>query len=159
YERRGSCEAAAGQKQSDQATARRQATTAAGIETHCLEVSLAIRWLAVRSDPAATNQSEPRRALLMNATWRDQAGSAWKRAAGVFSGFVDRVVDTVLSSVVRRSRGEPRQTPRVRTLQSLLRSVVRYGLIVVVSVTVLDACGFHLSAVLAGAGVVGMAVG
>ncbi len=76
------------------------------------------------------------------------------------------IVYVVLSKAIRLAAGaaerriesEPHRQ-RVKTLILLGESVVRYGVIIAAGITVLGQLGFNLAPVLAGAGIVGLAVG
>ncbi len=76
-----------------------------------------------------------------------------RRAAG-------RLMDAVLTSPTRRqAEGDSGQVARLRTLQSLLRSLVNYTLLFIAVVMVLEVVGLNIGALIAGAGVAGMAIG
>jgi small conductance mechanosensitive channel len=71
-----------------------------------------------------------------------------------------KVIDTLLASIIARSGpGREGQAARLRTLQGLLKSVAGYLLAFIAGATILDALGLNIGALLAGAGVAGMAIG
>src|SRR5262249_5012711 len=85
-----------------------------------------------------------------------------------------RAIDAVLASIIARSTQAQTGYPpgraafrvggidgaaRLRTLQALLRSTVNYLLIFIAGMMIFDTLGINISAVLAGAGVAGMAIG
>jgi len=71
-----------------------------------------------------------------------------------------KMIDTVLASIIARSaQGREGQAGRLRTLQGLLKSIAGYLLAFIAGATILDALGLNIGALLAGAGVAGMAIG
>lgn len=70
----------------------------------------------------------------------------------------DAVIERHLASIDRNGRAVQRSA-RVRTLLPLLRSVVMVTLIILVTLTLLSELGLNIGPLLAGAGVVGVAVG
>ncbi|MBI3910076.1 MAG: mechanosensitive ion channel family protein [Armatimonadetes bacterium] len=70
-----------------------------------------------------------------------------------------RGLDAVTTKMAARVSAGSNYTARLRTLQALLRSLVSYGLGFVAFVMVLNTLGLNVAAILAGAGVVGLAVG
>jgi small-conductance mechanosensitive channel len=71
-----------------------------------------------------------------------------------------RVISAVVAAVIQRSaRGREAQAARLRTMQGLLRSVANYLLAFIAGISVLQAVGLNVGALLLGAGVAGMAVG
>lgn len=73
---------------------------------------------------------------------------------------VVRTGDAAISRLLKEKEGD-RLLPgqRVNTLRTLLRSLLRYGVYFIVFVTILNLLGVKVEAILAGAGVVGLAVG
>src|SRR5204863_4112792 len=80
-------------------------------------------------------------------------------------GFIiDRVVSITSEGLTRHIRKDGSELQRVRfqraeTLSSILNSVVRIAIIAIVVMTVLDQIGINIGPILAGAGVIGLAVG
>lgn len=70
-----------------------------------------------------------------------------------------RALDAVLNPLLARSRQEgPGGAARLETLAVLSRSSVRYALLFVLVVTLLSAVGIEITAILASAGVAGLAI-
>lgn len=73
-----------------------------------------------------------------------------------------RIAERVIDQVVERTRqagARAAQERRVHTLAAVARSVVRYAINFVVITTALSALGINTASILAGAGIVGLAVG
>lgn len=70
-----------------------------------------------------------------------------------------RALDAVLVSLAARARAEGEASvTRIRTLELLARSAIRYALLFVVAVTLLSELGINVATILTGAGVAGLAI-
>lgn len=72
-----------------------------------------------------------------------------------------RTGDAAINRILKEKEEGDRLLPgqRLSTLRTLLRSLIRYGVYFIVFVTILNLLGVKVEAILAGAGVVGLAVG
>ncbi|MDP2859890.1 MAG: mechanosensitive ion channel [Bacillota bacterium] len=77
----------------------------------------------------------------------------------VLGNLVIRVGSAVINRVIAARKPGAPGLPRVRTMAALLRSVLKYAVDFVVLVSVLELVDIKTSSVLAGAGIVGLAVG
>ena len=69
------------------------------------------------------------------------------------------VASALIERTIRRLDGEAKRNARLRTFLPLLKTVIFVALVIVVGLTVLSEVGVNIAPLLAGAGVVGLAIG
>ena len=79
-------------------------------------------------------------------------------AKKVITGFIDNLFHNKLSASMKQNENIPLEEKRLKTLSKLFKSIATYVIYFIAIITCLDMVGFSIMTILAGAGVVSLAV-
>ena len=79
-------------------------------------------------------------------------------AKKVITGFIDNLFHNKLSASMKQNENIPLEEMRLKTLSQLFKSIATYVIYFIAIITCLDMVGFSIMTILAGAGVVSLAV-
>lgn len=79
-------------------------------------------------------------------------------AKKVITGFIDNLFHNKLSANMKQNENIPLEEKRLKTLSKLFKSIATYVIYFIAIITCLDMVGFSIMTILAGAGVVSLAV-
>lgn len=79
-------------------------------------------------------------------------------AKKVITGFIDNLFHNKLSASMKQNENIPLEEKRLKTLSKLFKSIATYIIYFIAIITCLDMVGFSIMTILAGAGVVSLAV-
>ena len=79
-------------------------------------------------------------------------------AKKVITGFIDNLFHNKLSASMKQNENIPLEEKRLKTLSNLFKSIATYVIYFIAIITCLDMVGFSIMTILAGAGVVSLAV-
>ena len=79
-------------------------------------------------------------------------------AKKVITGFIDNLFHNNLSASMKQNENIPLEEKRLKTLSKLFKSIATYVIYFIAIITCLDMVGFSIMTILAGAGVVSLAV-
>lgn len=79
-------------------------------------------------------------------------------AKKVITGFIDNLFHNKLSASMKQNENIPLEEKRLKTLSKLFKSIATYVIYFIAIITCLDMAGFSIMTILAGAGVVSLAV-
>ena len=79
-------------------------------------------------------------------------------AKKVITGFIDNLFHNKLSASMKQNENIPLEEKRLKTLSTLFKSIATYVIYFIAIITCLDMVGFSIMTILAGAGVVSLAV-
>ena len=79
-------------------------------------------------------------------------------AKKVITGFIDNLFHNKLSASMKQNENIPLEEKRLKTLSKLFKSIATYVIYFIAIITCLDMVGFSIMTILAGAGVISLAV-